>query len=496
MITWAARQFASFHARKVQDAMLRPREAQARTFLRLRSLLAGSEAARVSGFDGCASLDALRRLPTTDSEQLAPVLREVHQGGRAQARLFGRSRLLGFLRTSGSRGEPKLIPLNTAALASIDRTLVRMVSSHFFTTNHWEGLLRGRHVFLNSRLNVGASPTGLPVFDTSALYPTRSPWWVRWAMLPRRADLRLADWADKRDRALEQARALDVVSITGLPALAIDFARRAKERFGVRTLDELWPRLSQFSYGGVGLSAAQRAQLAQSWFSPGHEVRFFETYFASEAPLGFAFDAKDNALALNTLENLYLFQPVDGTELLLADELREGARYVLHVSTPGGLVNFRMGDLVDVVSTRPLLVRVAGRQGEELSLTGEKITVAQLDLALAAAGLSPERLGVHLPVAYGGGTVERPHLVWGVPDVPAASDASSARLDEALCAANLLYAEALRVERVIDPSRIERIPVAVFEAHRQARLGNYKPKRIFATRADCAAWYGWAPADV
>ena len=108
-------------------------------------------------------------------------------------------------------------------------------------------------------------------------------------------------------------------------------------------------------------------------------------------------------------------------------------------------------------------------------------------------GLGPDRLGVHLPAVFKGGSEDRPRLVWCVPDAGVAAD--PALLDEALCRANVLYAEALKVERVIDGSQVERVPVAVFEAHRQARLGNYKPKRLFDSREAFAAYYGLsAPA--
>jgi hypothetical protein len=492
MIVWAARQLAAWHARKVQRSMLEPREAQREALERLKALLHGTEAARRSGFDAVKTLDDCRRLPKSDAESVQGALEQVFEGGAAQRGWFGRSKLYGFMRTSGSRGAPKLIPVNRAYLASVDRTLLRMVCSQLFTGGDWGSVFSGRHVFLSSRPRVGASPTGLPIYDASALYPTRASWWVRFCLLPRHADLWLDDWGDKRDRTLEQARGKQVISLNGLPALAIDFARRATEKFGVRHLDALWPRLRQLSYGGVAFSAAQRAELLGTWFSPGHRLAFYETYFASEAPLGFAFDARDDALALNTLENVYLFRRVPGGgELLFAHELEAGGRYALYVTTPGGLVNFHLGDLIEVVSVAPLLVRVAGREGEELSMTGEKITLAQVDLALGAVGLGPQRLGVHLPLVWKAGG-ERQRLVWGLPDVApqvAASDLPG-RLDEALCALNLLYAEALQREHVVDGCEVVRVPAAVFERHRQARLGNYKPKRLFESRSAVEAEYG------
>src|SRR5205814_5597646 len=98
-------------------------------------------------------------------------------------------------------------------------TLMRMVSSQLFTGGDLGSVFRGRHVFLSSRPRVGASQTGLPIFDASALYPTRASWWVRWSLLPRHADLWLDDWPDKCGRTLEQARGKRVLSLNGLPAL-------------------------------------------------------------------------------------------------------------------------------------------------------------------------------------------------------------------------------------------------------------------------------------
>ena len=125
MVRWALKQFVSWQARKVHASMLRPREAQQATFARLQSLLRGTGVSRASGFERCRSLDDVRALAPSDSESLKPTLTQVFTGGVRG--LIGRSRLHGFMRTSGSRGDPKLIPIDSAYLASLDRTLMRMV---------------------------------------------------------------------------------------------------------------------------------------------------------------------------------------------------------------------------------------------------------------------------------------------------------------------------------------------------------------------------------
>ena len=470
-----------------------PRGAQTAAFQRLRRLLSKSEIAVQTGFDRCRALDDCRRLPLSDAGTLAPLLDRVFEQGAAAGQVFGRTKLVAIARTSGTLGEPKNIPINRAYLASLDRTLLSMVAAQLHGAGDWEHLWSGRHIMLGSRPRCGTSPAGLPVCDISGLAATRTRWPLRWLNLPRHRDLWIEDWPSKAEAILAQAQGKRVVSISGLPALAADLARRACAKDGVRYLDEVWPELKLYVYGGVHLSQEQKAQLRAAWLSPGRKLRIYETYFATEAPLAFSVDANEEGLALNTLENLYLFRDAQSGDSHFASELQEGRSYFLQVTTPGGLINYAMGDRIEVVSTRPLLIRVAGREADELSMTGEKITLSQLDLALDAVGLSPALLGPHPPVVW----IEQkdlPRLVWGLPQIAAPDPRWGALLDEALCRVNVLYAEALRHERVIAGSRVVFVPEATFERYRNSRLGvaQFKPKRLFQSEAEFSAAFGWS----
>lgn len=496
MITWAFKQYLTWHARRVLGSMWNPREAQTEAFERLRRLLRGSEVSTLAGFDGCRSLEDCRRLPTSDGESMKPLFRKVFERGAAAKRVFGRSRVLGFARTSGTLGEPKDVPVNQAYMASLDRTLLRMVASHIYTGDEWKTLLVGKRILLGSRPLCGTSPTGLPICDISGLIPTRTWWSTRWLYTPRHRDLWIQDWPEKAELILEQAHGKNVISISGIPALAMDFARRARAKYGVTHLDGVWPNLHQYAYGAVHLSPEQRTEMRRSWFEADSKLSFYETYFSTEGPLAFSFEPNEDGLALNNLENLYLFRPYAGDgSFLFAHELRQGESYSIHVTTPGGLVNYHMGDRIEVVSTKPLLIRVARREADEISMTGEKITLTQVDLALEAVGLGPERLGSHLPVVWVE-PGERPRLVWGVPQMSGDLPADTwwaARLDDALCRLNVLYAEALVHEMIVEKSRVVFVPASAFESYRDSKLGagQFKPKRIFNSRTEFSAVYRW-----
>lgn len=490
MIRWALKQYLIRVAQAVVASMHQPEQTQRATFARLRRLLRGTELADASGFSRCASLEDCRALPAADGDTLKARFQHVFERGERSGPVFGHSAVRGFGRTSGTV-ENKTIPLNDAYFASYDRSLIRLAATRFFATGEWQTILAGKEITLGSRPRIATSPTGLPVGDISGLLPTRIARPLRRFVIPRHADLWIPDWPAKVERIMEQANAQPVHTISGLPALALDFARRVRARYGVSYLTELWPGLQWFVYGGTTLSPEQKASLQLDWCGPAGRLHFAEAYFATEGALGFSFGAGGEGLVLNTLEHLYLFVPesVDRTPCF-AHELEPGRVYALAITTPGGLINYQMGDRIGVISKHPLRIRLLGREREELSLTGEKITLEQLDRALLEVGFVASRPNEEWPVIWATGT-EKPHLVWGLPAT--GNQPAAARLDAALVRLNTLYAEALVHEKVIGGSEVVALPPTAYERYRTSHLGigQFKPKRLFPTAAEFATTYAW-----
>lgn len=276
-----------------------------------------------------------------------------------------------------------------------------------------------------------------------------------------------------------------MVSLIGIPALAMDLIERAKKRHGFSQVDEFWPDLRFFIYGGVALSADQKAQLVRDWFGRDYPFHFVETYMTTEGGMAFSDDPSQEGMVLNTLENLYLFYL--GDRAYFAHELEVGKRYVLSVTTPGGLVNYKLGDIIEVCSTRPLRIKVIGREKEEISMTGEKISLSQIELAAKKAGIAPSTSSWPIVWVEQSG---KPHLVWGLPE-----SCDPSRLDRALCEINTLYAESLVHEKVIGPSRVVQVPLSVFKKYIDANLGiaQFKPKKIFNSLEAMSKTYDFKP---
>ncbi len=500
MIIWFLKHYFKWHAQIVQNSLIDPQKAQSKTLKRLQKILKHSEQANSIGFHTCKTLEELRSLPKTNSETLKASLNKIFNNGETDKKIFGSAGLIAFARTSGTLGDPKDIPINKAYLKSLERTLTRMMASFIYSTGEWKLLGAGKHVLLASRPMVGTSPTGLPIADISGLIPTLTRKYLRGIYSPCYQDLWIKEWSKRMQATIDHSHGKNIVSISGIPALALDFVEQVREKNHGLFLDQIWPNLRFYIYGAVHLSLADREKIKQTWCRPGHNLHFVETYFSTEAPIAYSYDANHFGLALNLTENLYLFRCYQqADQFFFAHELSAGQYYSIYITTPGGLINYSMGDKIEVLSTRPLLIKVAGRDKEELSMTGEKITLAQLDLALNS--LEIENKLSFKPVVWIDHSEKLSHLVWGFPEFykELLSDTSSGAfnilLDDALCRFNILYAEALREEKVIGPSQTEFIPENVFKTYYDSKLGigQFKPKRIFQTEDEFTSVYNWKP---
>ncbi|MDP9416904.1 MAG: GH3 auxin-responsive promoter family protein [Actinomycetota bacterium] len=158
-----------------------------------------------------------------------------------------------------------------------------------------------------------------------------------------------------------------------------------RRRFGKRAPDDLglWPRLALISCWTDGEAA--RAVPAVRRRFPGLEIQpkgLPATEGVVSVPLTGA-PAPVAAVASHFLE----FLPAGGGAPLLVDELDAGATYEVVLTTAGGLLRYRLGDLVTVegrLGATPLL-RFAGRADGRSDLAGEKLDVRRVESALRAA---------------------------------------------------------------------------------------------------------------
>jgi hypothetical protein len=248
------------------------------------------------------------------------------------------------------------------------------------------GLFTGQLLMLGGSTALVRNAHGIPLGDLSGIMATRVPAWLRPFYEPGLEIAHDSDWERKLDRIAERCGGRDVRLVSGIPAWCLMMFERVCRRRGLSRARIAWPHLHGFIHGGHAITPfipRLREHLApDTWL--------VEVYPASEAFIAVGSrpwrldEGRPPPLDLLTDHGVFLeFAPQEGGSTVGPEGLEDGCIYRVLLTTPGGLVRYRLGDLVQGVM--PGRVRVAGRIATRISVFGEHVEGMHLDQALAAA---------------------------------------------------------------------------------------------------------------
>jgi hypothetical protein len=452
------------------------RDAQRNILRRILRDLSPTESGRAAGLDELSRLPsdeiaaAYRELPLRRYADLAEAIRRCERGERDV--LFP-GRAAALAQTSGTTSSDaageRYIPQNSALLAHHSRGGAAALSRLIGTAG--AEVAGGRMLMLGGSTRLSRNGSGIPSGDLSGIAVSRIPWFLQPLYEPGR-DLALeSDWNEKvRGIARRLARA-DVRLVTGIPSWCqVLFEEICRVR-GTDRLAEAWPGLRAFVHGGVSIDPY--AALLSGQLSP--DTWMMEVYPASEAFLAVGSrpwrlgEGRAPDLELLTAHGTYLeFLPEeDGNRPDLAvgaHELESGGLYRVLVTTPGGLLRYELGDLVE--GRGPGLVRFAGRIRTRISVFGEHVEAVRLAEAISEAARATESVvrEWHVaPVLPSAGNPRGRHE-WWVEFVRPPSDDSRFEtvLDEVLRRSVLDYEAHRSGDVQLLPPRLVRVPEGTF----------------------------------
>lgn len=471
------------HYRELIAATRDPRPAQAAAFRKLQRLNGASRLGRLAGLDRTDTMEQARALPVSDYSTIKAHADVVRRFGRDARGIFGTSELIYVAQTSGTTATPKRFPITREYVRSYRRHMRLFTSALLYGSAKGALLKEGKQLVLPARPRTGRTEGGLDEGFMSGIMMMTMPGWMRLGFAPSREVLSRPSWDEKMGAVADEVRDLDIRALGALPPLALTFAEVALERTGAKTLREIWPHLSFIVSGGVSLSEQTRRRFHE--LAGTRDLHFSEIYAATEGHFGFTLGEEYPGMAFNPFENFYQFRDTRTGDMLHLHELREGHRYGVHVTTPGGLINYRMGDLIEPVSARPLLFRVCGREKDEISLATEKIIPEQVEKAMDRACRT---LGMNVRDFVIWAEEGRPNrLIWGiVPEREGAETTLAEELDRSLRRINPSYDEMRSGDLIYGPPKAVRLPGKVFRRYRERNLdcGQFKGKRLFRSEED------------
>jgi len=363
---------AARHNRILRD----PEAAQRSLLKRILTSSRRSPVAKSLGISGDESFVEFLELPPRPYSFYVPFVEQTLDGDRLA---FGQDPIVAFGETSGSLGNPKLIPHTVASLDCVGQFAKRLLLFQVCDGDHyiprytkWLGVSASTNVRVDRGMPIG--------FISGLMYQIAQK--KRGALLlPTPEVAAIKDWDERIERSVAEAWDKRVGTMLGVPAYLMRFLEAASERANGRPLGEIWPLLGRVYYSGTSIVPYQ-ARMEQAL---GKILRVQGLYTATEGSFGAELDANSpGEIHLMVDLAVFAFRDIErpGSRLLSAWEVSRGHRYEVFVTTLAGLIQYQIGDVLEVTETRPLRVRIAGRTEEEINIATEKLSLRQAHATL------------------------------------------------------------------------------------------------------------------
>jgi len=422
------RQWTGWH-----DLTAKPQEIQDHLLFDLIKRNRATRFGRDHHFEAIRSLSDYRaQVSVGDYERLRPYIEHAQNG---EAHALTAEPVLMFTLTSGSTGQPKLIPI-TQTTRRNHRQLTRLWYYRAFVDH--PDLFSGKLLGVVSPVIEGRTAGGIPFGAASGLIYQSSPSWIKNAYATPYEIAEVKDFEAKYYLIMRLALEHDITFFgTPNPSTILKLvetvnrnkqemiqdicdgtiaawcnlqpkmraaleSRLRKNPARARRLESLikndgtlrpreyWPRLQLIGCWKGGTVGVRLKEFAR-WFGKTTPVRDLG-YMASEAQMTLPISDSGSAGILAIDENFYEFIPESEIDspaptILTCAELEAGASYYLVLTTAAGLYRYDINDVVRVAgfyNQTPLIEFV--RKGRDVTnITGEKLHVNQVIQAMAQA---------------------------------------------------------------------------------------------------------------
>ncbi|MDY6829233.1 MAG: GH3 auxin-responsive promoter family protein [Pseudomonadota bacterium] len=459
-------------------------QAQQKLWQGLRRQLKDTEIGRLFSISRLPDYqDYTARVPALDYEFYSPLVERQLQEGSGV--LFNEPTTFVGL-SSGTTGEPKKIPYNSATEGLFRRFLVSTGAT----------LLHERpefHAKKMKRFGYGSAPVvytehGIPHGYLSGAISNRSGLSRARNIFPSSETLEIANWDEKIDAILDQTMGVPIQIASGFPSYLLTIFRALLAKTGAQTMQEVWPGFDTILYSGVPI-APYLDPLRQVI---GRPVATVATYGCTESPLGtgLTYHPETGLQEYAFLPYILMsFSPIDAPDVVLGvSDLEVGGQYLLRIGMPNGLLNYSNKDVIQIESVSPVIsYSISGRTHNVLSLSGEKVTEHQALAALMEIQtqtrthfqhyfLAPESEGTELYYRW---------TLFADPQQRANSDVLATALDQALAAQNAEYG-IIRHDGVTGRPRVTVLDRALLDPyfHNNREKGQFKMRTIFSSAAD------------
>ena len=366
---------------------MHPEETQMRVFRSLVAKAADTQWGRKYNYRSVSSVkDYQARVPVQSYEEIIPYIERLRNGEKD---LLWPGEIEWFAKSSGTTStKSKFIPVTEDSLTGCHYRGAKDVLAVYLHNNPDTRIYTGKGLILGGSHKINNFSNNSLYGDLSAILMENAPRWVSFVRTPAKKIALLEDFEEKLKQITRITASQNVTNISGVPSWYLVLIKQILEYTGKSNLCEVWPHLEVFFHGGISF-APYREQFKS--FIRSADMKYMETYNASEGFFGFQDDPKSNDMLLMLdLGVFYEFIPVDqvgslNPEALTIEEIKEGVSYAMIISTNGGLWRYMIGDTIIFTGTKPHKFRISGRTKHFINAFGEEVIIDNAEKALDAA---------------------------------------------------------------------------------------------------------------
>lgn len=295
------------------------------------------------------------------------------------------------LSSGTSEAASKYIPVTNDLLRSnMVNYLRQLLSLVRYEQANMRAMTKG-FLMLGGATDLKKGKAGWYAGDLSGILAKRRPFWFQTFYKPGGRIAAISDWNQKLQEIVEQAPNWDIGYLVGVPAWCQMLMEMVIERYQLNHIHEIWPNLSFFVHGGVAFEPYKKG------FEKllGKPIVYVENYLSSEGFIGYK--THEHATGMQLILNNNIFfefipfdesnfdadgNPLPGATAKMIHEVEEGKEYALLMSTNAGTWRYLIGDTIRFTDVERSEIVITGRIKHFLSLTGEHLSVDNMNKAI------------------------------------------------------------------------------------------------------------------
>lgn len=387
IISPALKGFMKLRQSAIDNFVLNPIDTQHQVFNDLIGSAQFTEFGKKYGFERINNIEEFKnQVPINDYDTLKPYINRILEG---EQHLLWPSPISWFAKSSGTTSDKsKFIPISKESLDDNHFKAGKDILALYLKQFPQSDVLNGKCLVIGGSHQINQLNEESFYGDLSAVMLQNMP---LAGQLVRTPDLSIAlmdEWEQKIEMMAQTTIHEDVTYIAGVPTWTIVLIKRLFEIAGTNNLHDIWPNLELYIHGGVSFKP-YRAQFEQ--FFPKGNIRYMETYNASEGFFAAQDDISDEGMLLFLNHSIYYeFMPMEEADkehpkTLSLREVELKKNYALIISTNGGLWRYKVGDTVQFTSLSPFRIKVSGRMKHFINAFGEELIIDNTDYAIEKA---------------------------------------------------------------------------------------------------------------